>query len=452
MDYPKQERYSLFTAITMIVGICIGSGIFFKADNVLAATKGSIFLGVVLFVLGAVAIIFGGLTVAELAARTDKPGGVISYSEEFVSMRYATAFGWFHTLVYYPALTFVVSFVIGIYMSTLFGWSLGVGGWCLIGAGFTTLCFLYNMLSPKFGGIVQDVTCIIKVLPLVLLGICGLIWGDPAAGFANLAVQAKSAPGWIMGISAVAFSYDGWIISTSIAHEVKQSKKNLPRALVIAPLIVLALYLTYFLSISTYLGSDVVMAQGDNAVYLMAEQLLGGAFSKLILVFVIISVIGTVNGIILGGIRLPFGLALRGSAMPFARWFSKVDERLNMPLNSGLFMYGMTLVWAVIHYFTARYGLLGNSDVSEIAICASYMLYLTFYWKVFQLWKRGEIKSLFRGVICPILATLGVGLLVFGSLIGGWLYVGYLGVSAAVISCGVLYYNHKKKALPTAGS
>lgn len=447
MEYHKQERYSLFTAITMIVGICIGSGIFFKADNVLSATNGSIFWGVVLFVLGAIAIIFGGLTVAELASRTDKPGGVITYSEEFVSMRYATAFGWFHTLVYYPSLTFVVAFVIGIYTSTLFGWDMGVGGWCLIGVAFTTLCFLYNTLSPKFGGLFQNASCIIKVIPLILLAFCGLVWGDPASGFANLAEQTQNSGKWIMGISAVAFSYDGWIISTSIAHEIKNSKRNLPRALIIAPLIILFLYIAYFISVSTYLGSATVLEAGDNAVYIMAEQLLGTTFSKLILVFVIISVMGTVNGIVLGGIRLPYGLALRGSAMPAAGWFSKINDRLNMPVNSAIFMYGMAMLWGAIHYITTSRGLLGGSDVSEIAICASYLLYIVFYWKVFQMWRAGEIKSFFRGVICPIFATVGVGLVAYGSLIGGPLYVVYLGISAVVIACGMLYYQQKTKKL-----
>lgn len=447
MEYQKQERYSLFTAITMIVGICIGSGIFFKADNVLAATNGSIFWGMVLFVLGAVAIIFGGLTVAELASRTDKPGGIITYSEEFVSMRYATAFGWFHTLVYYPSLTFVVSFVIGIYTSTLFGWDMGVGGWCLIGFVFTTLCFLYNTLSPKFGGLVQDATCIIKVIPLLLLAFCGLVWGDPVAGFSNLAEQTQSSGKWIMGISAVAFSYDGWIISTSIAHEIKNSKRNLPRALIIAPLIVLFLYISYFIAISTYLGSATVLETKDNAVYIMAEQFLGTTFSKFILVFVIISVMGTVNGIVLGGIRLPYGLALRGSAMPAADWFSKINDRLKMPVNSAIFMYGMAMLWGVIHYVTTSRGLLGGSDVSEIAICASYLLYIVFYWKVFQMWRSGEIKSLFRGVICPVFATIGVGFVAYGSLIGGPLYVFYLGISAVVFVCGMLYYQQKSKKL-----
>lgn len=446
MQPTNRKRYSLFTAITMIVGICIGSGIFFKADNVLAATGGSILRGVVLFILGAVAITFGGLTVAELASRTDKPGGVITYAEEYVSMRYASAFGWFHTLVYYPTLTFVVSFVVGIYVSTLFGWEVGFGGWCLIGAAFTTVCFIYNTLSPKFGGLFQDVSCVIKIIPLVVLAVCGLIWGDPAAGAANFARQTSSSGGWLMGISAVAFSYDGWIIATSVAHEIKDSKKNLPRALIVAPVVILLLYLAYFVSISTYLGSDAIMALGDNAVYKMAEDFLGGAVSKLILVFVIISVMGTVNGVVLGGIRLPYSLALRKSAMPFSSWFSKENQKLGMPVHSAAFMYAVTMVWGLIHFFTGNYGLLGNSDVSEIAICACYILYLAFYWKVFCLWRSGSIKSVFRGVVCPLLATAGVGLILYGSLSGGWLYVGYLGISAVVIAMGVLYYNrHAQK-------
>lgn len=445
MEYKHSNRYSLFTAITMIVGICIGSGIFFKADNVLKATNGSIFLGVVLFALGAIAIIFGGLSVAELASRTNKPGGVITYSEEFVGMRYASAFGWFHTLVYYPALTFVISFVIGIYMTTLFGWDMGVGGWCLIGVAFTTICFIYNTLSPKFGGFFQDATCIIKLIPLVLLAFFGLVWGDPSSGFANLAEQTQNSGKWVMGISAVVFSYDGWIISTSIAHEIRDSKKNLPRALIIAPLIVLFIYLAYFISISTYLGSATIMETGDNAVYRMAEEFLGGAFSKLVLVFVIISVMGTLNGVILGGIRLPYGLALRGSAIPHAKWFSKENEKLGMPVHSSIFMYFISMVWGLIHYLTCSSGLLGNSDISEIAICASYILYLVFYWKVFQLWRKGEIKSFFRGVICPMFATIGVGFVVYGSLIGGWLYVLYLSISAVVIAIGVMYYNRHEK-------
>ena len=80
MKKNKHEKYSLLTAITMIVGTCIGSGIFFKSDNILIATNGSIMLGVILFVLAAIAIIFGSLSVGELAAKTNEPGGLVTYA------------------------------------------------------------------------------------------------------------------------------------------------------------------------------------------------------------------------------------------------------------------------------------------------------------------------------------------------------------------------------------
>ena len=72
----QQSRYNLFTAIALIVGVVIGSGIFFRSDNILVATGGNVFLGILVFVIAAISIVFGCLTIAELAARTDRPGGV----------------------------------------------------------------------------------------------------------------------------------------------------------------------------------------------------------------------------------------------------------------------------------------------------------------------------------------------------------------------------------------
>ena len=69
-DAAPVKRYSLFTAICLIVGICIGSGIFFKSDNILIATGGNVALGVAMMLLAATTIVFGGLTLARFAART----------------------------------------------------------------------------------------------------------------------------------------------------------------------------------------------------------------------------------------------------------------------------------------------------------------------------------------------------------------------------------------------
>jgi len=104
----KKNEYGLFTAITMIVGIVIGSGIFFKSDNILIATGGSIALGVLVFFIAAIAIIFGSLTISQLASRSSKEGGLISYAEEYYNKSTSCAFGWFQTFLYFPTLISVV--------------------------------------------------------------------------------------------------------------------------------------------------------------------------------------------------------------------------------------------------------------------------------------------------------------------------------------------------------
>ncbi len=77
----QEKRYGLLTAITMITGIVIGSGIFFKSDDVLRYTNGNMLLGIIVFLIAAIAIVFGSLTISQLASRPDEPGGLISYAE-----------------------------------------------------------------------------------------------------------------------------------------------------------------------------------------------------------------------------------------------------------------------------------------------------------------------------------------------------------------------------------
>ncbi|MEG0319511.1 MAG: amino acid permease, partial [Niameybacter sp.] len=175
----KKNEYGLFTTIGMIVGIVIGSGIFFRSDNILIATGGSIALGVLVFCLSAISIIFGSLTISELASRTTKAGGIIAYAEDTCNKYVACAFGWFHTFLYYPTLICVVAWVVGIYMCLLFGLSgtllLQIG----IGSSVICLLFVFNILSAKLGGYFQNLATVIKLIPLFIIGIAGFVAGDP---------------------------------------------------------------------------------------------------------------------------------------------------------------------------------------------------------------------------------------------------------------------------------
>ncbi|MGL4737770.1 MAG: APC family permease [Cellulosilyticaceae bacterium] len=410
----KKNEYGIFTAVAMIVGIVIGSGIFFKSDNILVATGGSITLGVLVFCLAAVSIIFGSLTIAELASRTSKAGGIITYAEEFANSSTACALGWFHTFLYYPTLIAVVAWVTGIYSCILFNIEGTLLTQTLI--GFVVICvlFLTNILSAKLGGYFQNAATVIKLLPLIIIAIAGLILGDPAAIDMTDITQMESAT-WIAAIAPIAFAFDGWIVATSIGHEIKNPQRNLPLALIFAPLFILVIYILYFVGISIYVGPENVMALGDAHVDQAANMLLGPWGAKVILVFVVISVMGTVNGLIMGLIRLPYSLSLRGM-FPNSAAVSKVNEKLGIPVVSALVGFVLCVIWTVVHYITQSKGLLPNSDISEISITINYVLYIVLYVQVFKLARRGEIKNFWRGYINPTLAILGSLMILFGSI------------------------------------
>lgn len=445
-----KHSYGLFTTITMIVGICIGSGIFFKSDNVLSATGGSVSLGVMVFVLGATSIIFGGLCMGELASRTDRPGGVVTYVEKFAGEKLACGMGWFQIFVYFPTLTVVVSWVVGIYICLLFGWQGTIENQLLIGFVFFTITFLLNSFSAKLGGGFQNFATVFKMIPLAVIAICGLFFGNPGEGFKNIPTQMLGGAAWLGAIGPIAYAFDGWTISTSIAPEIRDSKKNLPKALVIAPLFVLITYVVYFIGITSLLEPKKIIALQDAHVYVIAQNLFGGFGAKLILIFVIIAVMGTVNGIILGYIRLPYSMALRGKKMfPFADKLSKLDAKRDMPINSAVFCYVVTLLWTAAHYLTVKFNLLPNSDISEISIVMSYLFYIVLYYKVFMLYRQGEIKSRFKGVFVPVMATLGSLFILSGGL-QSRLFIFYAAFCILVVLVSFAYHQRadiQRKAL-----
>ena len=230
---------------------------------------------------------------------------------------------------------------------------------------------------------------------------------------------------------------------TSIGHEVRDSKRNLPKALIIAPISILIVYLLYFVGISIYVGPETIMSIGDAHVDLAANNLFGMWGSKIVLVFVIISIIGTVNGLIMGIIRLPYSLAIRGM-FPKSEVIANVDEKTKMPINSTVVSFIISVSWLAIHYFTTKTGLLPNSDISEISITMSYVLYALLYVKVLQLGIKKEIKSVIRGIINPILALCGSAIILLGS-IGNSLFWIYAVICLGILLSAVVFWRNVSK-------
>lgn len=440
-----KKRYGLFTAIAMIIGIVIGSGIFFKSDNILIATGGNVALGVIIFCFAAVSIIFGSLTVAELASRTDEPGGVLTYARVFINPMAGSAYGWFQTFVYLPTITVVLSWVSGIYFCIFMGINASLEVQCLVGFGLLTGLYLMNMLSARLAGLFQNAATVIKLIPLLIIAVAGLLHGNTQTAAVAMPAPAMGMlhASWIMAIPSVAFSFDGWIISTSVAHEIKNSRRNLPIALVISPLFILLMYILYFVGVTNLLGSPAIMQLGDAHLDKAAAMVFGPFGAKLIGFFVLISVLGGLNGLVMGISQMPYSLALQ-KMIPGADRLKVLTPKSDFPLNSTIASYLIVACWFVIHYFTQRFGLLANSDVSEIAIVVSYLLYLPLYYQVFKLGQKRQIGA-FRGILCPVLAAAG-SLIIFSGGLQSPLFILYIAICLVFLAGGMVYYQKVTKA------
>jgi len=446
----KKSYYGLSTAIAMIIGIVIGSGIFFKSDDILMYTGGSAWLGVLVFCIGACSIIFGCLTLTELSIRTKKNGGVVGYYEEFISTKAASGFGWFQTLIYYPTINAVVSWVAGIYTCILLGINTTLEIQILIGFAFMIIIYLINTFSLKYGGYIQNVSTIVKLIPLLGIAIISFFWTPTNIEIpVGVALIPKSdvGLGWLAALAPIAFSYDGWVVSTSITNEVRNPKRNMPLALIIGPLVVLCVYISYFLGLTKMLGAEYIMSTGNSAVNKAGELLLGANGAKIILIIVIISILGVLNGLTLGSLRMPQALASK-NMIPYSKKIAKLDPKFKLSMKSCLISFLVSSIWLFIHYITQKSGILRGSDISEISIVFSYVCYALLYLKVIKMKKDKIITSFFKGIVFPVFGIMGSAIILIGGVVSNPFYVPIFILFCIVIcSVGFLYYKSTEKKI-----
>lgn len=448
----EKEHYGLGTAISMIVGITIGSGIFFKVDDILIETGGRVWLGALVFVIGALCVIFGSITLSQLASRVKNNQGVISYYQEFISAKTATAFGWFQLFVYFPTITAVVSWVSGIYTLSLLGIEGSLELQTLLGFLYLSFFFLLNYLSYKNGGRFQNITTIAKMVPLVIIAVLGVFWNQNVAELApGIELVEKSTVGWswLAALAPIAFSFDGWIVSTNITQEVKNHQRNMPIALTLGPLIVLAVYLAFYFGMIAIVGTEYILSTGNQAISQVGYSIFGRIGENVLLIFVLLAILGVVNGITLGYIRLPQILASK-KMIPAGDKIAKINPKKELSPYSAVLAYFITLVWLSIHYATQKWNLLRGGDVSEIAIVFSYVAYTLLYVKVIQLNKSGVIQNKFLGMVAPALGILGSLIILIGGLFSNPLYGPIFLLFSGFISALGYYYSastSKEKAL-----
>ncbi len=442
MEKRLEKKYGLPTSIAMVVGIVIGSGVFFKADDVLAKTDGNLLLSLIAWGIGAFAMIFGSLVFAEFAQRIEKANGIVDYTEVAYGKRAGYLFGWFNCVLYLVPITTILSWVTAMYTLILIGHenpSNSTQTWVLA-CVYALAIFLINYYTPLLAGKLQITATVIKLIPLVLVAFVGFFLGiKSGVGVENLtnAVSTfKQSKGTLaMAIVGTAFAYEGWIVALTINNEIKDAKKNLPKALSIGAIIVFIVYVLYFLGIASTLPTNEIIAQGDNSIAIATTKLFGSTASSILIVFVVISCIGTLNGLVLSVMRAPYSLAIRNQG-PMPKILSKIDEKTQMPINSAIFSLILTFFYLALWYASLN-NLFGRfialDEIPIVMVYGFYSLLYIYYMKAFT------DLSFVKRFIIPIFALIGSGIILYGGLTNESIGM-YMGINVIVILLGLVFY------------
>ena len=437
------RKYGLVTAICMVVGTVIGSGVFFKAQDVLNKTGGNMPLGIAAWVITGFIMIICSAQFAVMATKYEKVSGVIDYAEATCGKNYAYYLAWFMLNVYYPGMTSVLSWVSARYFGVLFGWNM-VGPEVMALASFFLIgSYTVNALSPKISGKFQVSATFIKLVPICLMAIVGTIVGTVNGtlpqNFTTVVTETvggSAGSGLFAAIVATVFAYEGWIVATSINAELKNPKRNLPLALVIGAFIVVAAYVLYYIGVAGGATNVVLMSDGAPKAFTNVFGSIGGI---LLNVCIVISCLGTLNGLMVATTRGMYAIAARNEG-PDPEFFSQIDKKSNMVTNSSIWGLFISALW-LIYFYGANLssGWFGpfNFDSSELPIVTIYAMYIP----MFIVWiKKEKDLGVFKRFILPCISIAACLFMIFAAVYAHGITPYFTAKQSGEFSCPVIFY------------
>ena len=481
-----KKQYGLLMAICMVVGTVVGSGVFFKAQSILKTTNGDMPMGIIAWIIGGAVMIFCVLAFCVMAQQYEKVNGLVDYAEATVGDKYAYFMGWFSTTIYMPSMTSALAWLVARYFLTfmvsvnpnlqLTGNPVSSAETFLL-AGFILIAvFAINTLSSKLAGKLQISATFIKLIPLLSMAVVGTIYGlshditgaPIEAGTSMLSANFGTSTGNFSvlfgAVVATAFAYEGWVLATSINSEIKDSKKNLPIALVLGGIVIIAIYLFYYIGIAGGAPVQTLMNDGTAPAF---TAVFGNVLGNILNLFVAVSCLGTLNGLLIGNIRGMYSIAVRGYG-PKSKLMKQVDEGTGMPSNSCIIGLLIVAAWLVYFYGANLYNA-GNEaatswfgkfsfDSSELPIVTIYALYIPMF---INFMRKEKGLSVVKRFVFPTLGVIGAAFMVFAALYShGYLpYIKakeagegftcpvffYLIIFAVIMAIGMLVMNPKKK-------
>lgn len=346
-----RKELGLFSGVSLVAGMTIGSGIYYLGSYVLERCNMSMGMALLCWLIGGAVSILGGLCFAELGAEMPVTGGLTTYLSK----------------AYHPMLGFVNGFsgflltcsgsiaALSLAAVTPFAEEFGLsdGAVKLIAVGIIVLFTGVNLRGVKIAAAVQNFSMVARIVPLVLVIFVGVFFGsqspelDPGTAFA----AQGASPGISGAIKLIGYAtfaslwaYEGWTNLNTVAGEMKKPRRDIPLAIIISMGAITLIYTLFNLAIYRVIPAQEVnsmIARGD--IYLGTEtayRILGGLGKWVVLVGMTIGIIGTVNGDCLVFPRTYYAMARGGY---FFKGLGDVNAR-GVPAKAILASSAMSIV------------------------------------------------------------------------------------------------------------
>lgn len=317
MSSPEEKlprQLGLWSAIAMMIGSTIGSGIFRTPAKIATLMPGPLpLLGV--WVCGGLFALCGALTLAEIAGAFPQTGGVYVFLREAWGRRWAFLFGWAELVVIRAASYGAISTTFSEYFLRVLGYDPGAAPastyvhW--IAAVAIAITATFNVLGLRWGSLIQNLTTAAKYGGLLFIIVLAFALGLPQSGghFTPL-IPAGSFHIGAFGLALVSvlWAYDGFEDVTFVAGEVRDPRRVMPRAIITGTIAVVAIYLLANLAYLSVLDVSGI-AHSRLVAADVAQRLIGSAGVVFVSVTVMLSTFGTLNGSILTSPRIFFAMA-----------------------------------------------------------------------------------------------------------------------------------------------
>lgn len=303
-----KQRLSALDAISVVIGIVIGAGIFVTPQELARMLPSSNAMMLAWLVSGAL-VFCGALAFAELSAMLPDTGGLYIYLKAAFGPAIAFSSGWVHMFALFSGATAFIAFGFARYLKAIvpigsdFDTTITIA--LIVGIG------LVNARSTRAAVWLQNLTNLAKLI--ALFGLIGLAFFAPPAAVAppvNIPATSFGA-----ALASCFFCYEGWSYAGFVAGEMKDARRDLPRVFAISFLVVVALYLMVNLAYLRVLTIPQLQSSAQVGAD-VAGRVIGPLGAKLLSLVILLAIVGSLNGLTLSASRLYYAQSRDGLFLP----------------------------------------------------------------------------------------------------------------------------------------